>query len=232
MRSARSPTRWPPASVAEPLVHGRPARLAVFASGRGSNLAALLAAFPPPGHAGGAEAIASVRLVVSDRREAGALTLARDAGLPALHLPFGRDRDAFETAAQAELLRARIDLIALAGFMRILSPDFAAHWRGRLLNVHPSLLPAFPGLHPVRRALEAGVDRTGCTVHFVDAGVDTGPIVVRHEVPVLAGDDEAALRARIQRAEHVAYPEAIRAVVRGDAQPAAAPGGPDVRAPS
>jgi phosphoribosylglycinamide formyltransferase 1 len=209
--------------VAEPLVRGRPAHLAVFASGRGSNLAALLAAFPP---GGGPAAVASVRLVVSDRREAGALALARDAGLPARHLPFGRDRDAFEAAAEAELLEARIDVIALAGFMRILSPTFAARWQGRLLNVHPSLLPAFPGLHAVRQALEAGVDRTGCTVHFVDAGVDTGPVIVRHEVPVLPGDDEAALQARIQSAEHVAYPEAIRAVVLGEARPAAAWLGP------
>lgn len=223
MRSARSPTWWPPASVAEPLVRGRSAHLAVFASGRGSNLAALLSAFPPPGSPHGEAAIASVRLVISDRRDAGALALARDAGLPALHLPFGRDRDAFEAAAQAELLRARIDLIALAGFMRILSPDFAARWSGRLLNVHPSLLPAFPGLHAVRQALEAGVDRSGCTVHFVDAGVDTGPVVVRREVPVLTGDDEEALQARIQMAEHLAYPEAIRAVLRGETRSAAAP---------
>jgi phosphoribosylglycinamide formyltransferase 1 len=215
--------------VAEALVHGRPARLAVFASGRGRNLAALVAAFPPPGHPGSAAAIASVGLVVSDRRDAGALTLAREAGLPALHLSFGRGRDAFEAAAQAELEGADIDLIALAGFMRILSPEFAARWHGRLLNVHPSLLPAFPGLHAVRQALEAGVDRTGCTVHFVDAGVDTGPVVVRHEVPVLPGDDEEALHARIQAAEHVAYPEAIRAVVRGDVRPAAAARGTDER---
>jgi phosphoribosylglycinamide formyltransferase 1 len=213
--------------VAEPLAAGRPANLAVFASGRGSNLAALLAAFPPLGEAGGEAGVASVRLVVSDRRDAGALALAREAGLPTLHLPFGRDREVFEAAAQDELLRARIDVIALAGFMRILSPTFAARWHGRLLNVHPSLLPAFPGLHAVRQALEAGVDRTGCTVHFVDAGVDTGPVIVRHEVPVLPGDDEATLQARIQRAEHVAYPEAIRAVVRGEARPTRATPGSD-----
>jgi phosphoribosylglycinamide formyltransferase 1 len=205
--------------VAEPLVRGRPAHVAVFASGRGSNLAALLAAFPSPSEPGGEAAVASVRLVISDRREAGALALAREAGLPALHLPFGRDRAAFEAAAQAELLRARIDVIALAGFMRILSPTFAARWHGRLLNVHPSLLPDFPGLHAVRQALEAGVERTGCTVHFVDAGVDTGPVIVRREVPVSPGDDEVALQARIQTAEHVAYPEAIRAVVRGEVRP-------------
>jgi len=199
---------------------GRTARLAVFASGRGSNLAALLAAFPPVPEAAAADEAAteaSVALVVCDRAEAGALALARAAGVPAAHLPFGRDRTSFEAAAQRELERHRIDLIALAGFMRILSPGFAAAWRGRLLNIHPSLLPAFPGLHAVRQALAAGVDRSGCTVHFVDAGVDTGPAIERRDVPVLRGDDEDALQARIQAEEHLAYPAAVRAVLRGEA---------------
>jgi phosphoribosylglycinamide formyltransferase 1 len=195
-----------------------------MASGRGSNLAALLAAFPPAGAAPGATATsarqdAAVALVISDRRDAGALEKARAAGVRALHLPFGGDRDAFEAAAHDALVRARIDVVALAGFMRILSPAFVGRWHGRMLNVHPSLLPAFPGLHAVRQALEAGVGRSGCTVHFVDAGVDTGPVVVRRSVPVLPGDDEATLQARIQAAEHRAYPEAIRAVVRGEAVP-------------
>lgn len=203
---------------------GRTARIAVFASGRGSNLEALMAAFPPApkvaepdADTAGAAAEACVALVVCDRAEAGALGLARAAGVPAVHLPFGRDRDGFEAAAQRELERHGIDLIALAGFMRILSPGFAATWRGRLLNVHPSLLPSFPGLHAVRQALAAGVDRSGCTVHFVDAGVDTGPAIERRDVPVLVGDDEDALRARIQHVEHVAYPAAVRAVLRGEA---------------
>jgi phosphoribosylglycinamide formyltransferase 1 len=204
--------------VAEPLTPGRPARLAVLASGRGSNLAALLAAFPPEATAA-TPADATVALVISDRREAGALALARAAGVPALHLPFGRDRAAFEAAAHEALREAAIDVVALAGFMRILSPTFVAHWHGRLLNVHPSLLPAFPGLHAVGQALAAGVHTAGCTVHFVDAGVDTGPVVVRRAVPVLPGDDEATLQARIQAAEHLAYPEAVRAVVRGAAAP-------------
>ena len=209
-----------------PFPLGRTARLAVFASGRGSNLAALMATFPPApettevdatGAGAGKGVEATVALVVCDRAGAGAMALARAGGVPAVHLPFGRDRASFEAAAQRELERHAIDLVALAGFMRILSPDFAAAWRGRLLNIHPSLLPEFPGLHAVRRALAAGVDHSGCTVHFVDAGVDTGPVIERRAVPVLAGDDEDALQARIQAAEHVAYPAAVRAVLRGAA---------------
>ena len=193
---------------------GRRARLAVFASGRGSNLAALIAAFPP----GGGDPHAEVVLVIGDRAEAGALTIARDAGIAAVHLPYTRGRDAFEWAAQAELAARAVDLVALAGFMRILSPAFAFAWRGRLLNVHPSLLPAFPGLHAVRQALAAGASVSGCTVHFVDAGVDTGPVIARQALPVLEGDDEATLQARIQAQEHRIFPAAVRAVLRGEAR--------------
>ncbi len=200
--------------MAEPFPLGRPARLAVFASGRGSNLAALLEAFPPTTDPEGVDA--AVALVISDRSGAGALELARTAGVPALHVPFRPDRDSFERAALAELTKARIDLVLLAGFMRILSPAFVARWPGRLLNVHPSLLPAFPGIHAVRQALDAGVARTGCTIHFVDDGVDTGPVVARHEVPVEPGDDETTLQARIQAVEHRAFPDAVRLVVRGE----------------
>jgi len=205
---------------------GRPARLAVLASGRGSNLAALMASFPPGRGVASPAADASVVLVVSDRRDAGALALARDAGVSAVHIAFGRDREGFEAATQRELERHRVDLIALAGFMRVLSPGFTARWRGRLVNVHPSLLPAFPGLHAVRQALAAGVERSGCTVHFVDAGVDTGPVIERREVPVLPGDDEATLQARIQAMEHEAFPAAVRAVLRGDASLSETGGGP------
>lgn len=205
--------------MADPFPLGRTARLAVLASGRGSNLAALLDAYPPlPAEAadGAAPPVAAVALVISDRHDAGALGLARAAGVPAAHLPFAPDRAAFEAAALAALERAGVDLVVLAGFMRVLSPAFVARWPGRLLNVHPSLLPAFPGLHAVRQALAAGVERSGCTVHFVDAGVDTGPVIVRHEVPVLPDDDEVSLQTRIQAAEHRAYPEAVGAVVRGE----------------
>ncbi len=109
-----------------------------------------------------------------------------------------------------------IDLICLAGFMRLLSSDFNAHWRGRILNIHPSLLPAFPGLHSQRQALRAGVSESGCTVHFVDAGVDSGPVVLQRRVPVLPDDTEETLSARILTEEHRAYPEAVRRVLTGE----------------
>ncbi len=191
----------------------RPARLAVFASGRGSNLAALLEAFPP-GHP-----VASVRLVISNRAEAGALERARTAGVKAVHIPFGRDREEFERAAVGVLESAHIDLICLAGFMRVLSPAFVARYEKRILNIHPSLLPAFPGLRAVERALAAGVKETGCTVHFVDAGVDTGPTIVQRRVPVRAADTADTLAARILAEEHRAYPEAVRRVLLGMPHP-------------
>ena len=190
----------------------RPARLAVFASGRGSNLAALLENFPPE------HPLASVRLVVSNRAEAGALERAREAGVEAVHIPFGREREEFERAAVGVSGAADIDLICLAGFMRVLSPTFVARYEGRILNIHPSLLPAFPGLGAVERALEAGVTESGCTVHFVDAGVDTGPIIVQRRVPVHADDTADTLAARILAEEHRAYPEAVRRVLAGAAQ--------------
>jgi len=193
----------------------RPARLAVFASGRGSNLASLLDAFPPDGR----DSLAAVRLVVSDRAGATALQRAREAGLHAHHIPFGRDREGFEAGAEARLREHAIDLVCLAGFMRVLSPAFAARWAGRLVNVHPSLLPAFRGLHAPRQALIAGAAVSGCTVHFVDAGVDTGRTIVQRRVPVERGDDEASLAARILREEHLAYPEAVRLVLRGEVAP-------------
>lgn len=188
---------------------GRPARLAVLASGRGSNLQALLTAFPP-GHE-----LASVVLVVSNKAGAQALERARAAGVAARHVAWP-DRASFE-AALGELLReAEVDLVCLAGFMRLLSPAFTAAWTGRLLNVHPSLLPAFPGLDAHGQALRAGVAETGCTVHMVDEGVDTGPVVLQRRVKVVEGDDAASLAARVLAAEHVAYPEAVRLVLRGE----------------
>jgi len=197
------------------------ARVAVFASGSGTNLQALLDAFPP----NGADPLARVVLVVSDRRAARALDRAHRAGAEAEHVAYPRrpdgslDRAAFEARAGALLEEHRIDLVALAGFLRIVSPGFVAAWSGRLLNVHPSLLPAFPGLHAVRQALDAGVPSTGCTVHFVDAGVDTGPAIVQRTVAVAPGDTEDALQARVQWEEHLAYPEAVRRVLRGEAKP-------------
>ncbi len=187
----------------------RPARLAVFASGCGSNLRSLTEAFPP------ADPLASVDLLISNRRTAGALELAKAYGVSAHVLPFGSDRRRFEGEANVLLAAAQIDLICLAGFMRLLSPEFTAHWAGRLLNIHPSLLPAFPGLHPQRQALAAGVRESGCTVHFVDAGVDTGAATLQRRVPVLPDDTEETLAARILREEHQAYPEAVRRVLTG-----------------
>ncbi len=193
----------------------RQARLAVFASGRGSNLASLLGAFPPAGD----EPLAAVRLVVSDRDGSQALERARAAGIAAEHVPFGRDREGFERRADALLREHAIDLVCLAGFMRVLSAPFTERWNGRVLNVHPSLLPAFRGLRAQRQALAAGVRETGCTVHFVDAGVDTGHVIVQRRVPVEPADDEASLAARILDQEHLAYPEAVRLVLRGEVRP-------------
>ncbi|RIH85935.1 Phosphoribosylglycinamide formyltransferase [Meiothermus luteus] len=199
-----------------PFPLGRPARLAVLASGRGSNLEALLRAFPPE------DALGQVVLVISDRRGAPALQKAARAGVEAEYLPWPKGeggRACFEEAAGQLLRERRIDLVLLAGFMRILSPQFVDQWAGRILNIHPSLLPAFPGLHAQRQALQAGVRETGCTVHFVDAGVDTGPIILQRRVPVLPGDTEETLSARILEQEHLAYPEAVRRVLRGEVQP-------------
>jgi len=189
---------------------GRPARIAVLASGRGSNLEALLQAFPEGDAAG------TVRLVISNRAAAAALDKARAAGVEALHLPYG-DGESFAAAATAALERAGIDLVCLAGFMRILPPTFVRRYRGRLLNIHPSLLPAFRGLHAQRQALEAGVAESGCTVHFVDEGIDTGAVIEQRRVPVLPDDDEASLAERIRREEHRAFPEAVRSVLSGHA---------------
>jgi phosphoribosylglycinamide formyltransferase-1 len=190
----------------------RPARIAVLASGRGSNLEALLLAFGPR------DPVGRVALVLSNKPAAGALAVARRYGVEARHVPFP-ERDAFERGARDALSEAGIDLVCLAGFMRILSPGFVSAFRGRLLNIHPSLLPAFRGLHAQRQALEAGVPESGCTVHFVDAGVDTGAVVTQRRVPVLPGDDEATLAERILAEEHRAYPEAVRCVLLGRAVP-------------
>ncbi len=192
----------------------RPARLAVLASGRGSNLEALLKAFPPD------DPLGRVVLVLSDQPQAPALQKAVQAGVEAVYVPWPKGGRAQFEETTLQLLRAhRIDLVLLAGFMRLLSPSFVAAWPGRILNIHPSLLPQFPGLHAQRQALEAGVRETGCTVHFVDEGVDTGPIILQRRVPVLPGDTEESLSARILAEEHQAYPEAVRRVLRGEAWP-------------
>ena len=182
-------------------------RLAILLSGRGSNFEAIADAT-----AAGVIPDAEIVAVVSDVATAPGLARARQRGLPGYavdRIEFG-SRAAHEKAIQEILESARPDLICLAGYMRVLSPRFVAAWRGRILNIHPSLLPKFPGLEPQRRALEAGEKTSGCTVHFVDEGTDTGPIILRREVPILPGDSVETLSQRILEEEHRAYPEAIQ----------------------
>ena len=186
-------------------------KVAVLISGRGSNLQALIdacaeRAFP-----------AEIGLVLSNRGDAQGLERAAQAGIPAQVISH-RDyatRDSFDAALDAALQPAGVGLICLAGFMRLLGEVFVERWRDRLINIHPSLLPAFRGLDTHSRALAAGVRFTGCTVHFVRAAVDDGPIIVQAAVPVLPGDDEAALAARVLAAEHRAYPLALRLIAEG-----------------
>lgn len=183
-----------------------PVPVAVLLSGRGSNLIALHAAMTR------GEVPARIALVLSDQEDAPGLERARERGLPALALPRRQfpDRESHETAILAALRRAGVEWVCLAGYLRLLSPRFVASFPERILNIHPSLLPAFPGLHAQRQALEHGVRVSGCTVHLVDAELDSGPIVVQRPVAVAEGDDEAALAARILAEEHLAYPAALR----------------------
>jgi phosphoribosylglycinamide formyltransferase-1 len=186
-------------------------RLGVLVSGGGTNLQALLDACTRPDYP------AEVALVLSNVPTAGALERARKAGVPSKvvdHKAFGARAD-FERALGEALAAAGVELVCLAGFMRLLSADLLGRYPGRVLNIHPSLLPAFPGLHAQRQALERGVKVAGCTVHFVDAGMDTGPILAQAAVPVLPGDDEASLSARILQEEHRLYPLAVKLVATG-----------------
>ncbi len=185
-------------------------RLAILVSGRGSNFESIADAVDS-----GAIPNAEIVAVVSDVPQARGLARARERGLPAFVFDRERfpSRRAQEGAILAELDQVRPDLVCLAGYMRILSPEFVLRYRGRILNIHPALLPRFPGLDVQRRALEAGESESGCTVHFVDEGTDTGPIVLQRKVPVLQGDTEESLSARILAEEHRAYPEAIARVL-------------------
>jgi len=186
-------------------------RVGVLASGRGSNLQALLDA------GSRADYPARVVVVVSDREDARALARARAAGVSSLFVnPKDHgDRAAYDAVLTKTLEHHEVGLVCLAGFMRILSPVFVRAWQGRLMNIHPSLLPAFPGLHAQRQALDHGVRIAGATVHFVDEGVDTGPIVLQAAVPVEATDTEETLAARILIEEHRIYPEAVRLFAEG-----------------
>ena len=189
-------------------------RVAILISGRGSNMMALAA------EARAADYPAEVALVISNRPEAPGLQLALAAGIRALvidHQAYAT-REAFDAAVEAALTAEGIELVCHAGFMRIQTDAFAARWLGRQLNIHPSLLPSFKGLHPHKQALDAGVRIAGCTVHFVTPELDAGPIVAQAAVPVLAGDTPATLAARVLVAEHRLYPFALRLVASGQAR--------------
>ena len=183
-------------------------KLGVLISGRGSNLQALIDAAADPAYP------AAIAAVISNRGDAPGLARATERGIQA-HVIADPDRAAFAAAADRVLREAGVGLVALAGFMRILDTRFVAAWTDRMINIHPSLLPAFPGLHPQRQALAAGVKFSGCTVHFVRDAVDTGPIIAQAVVPVIDGDDEEALAARILAAEHRLYPLAVRLFAEG-----------------
>ena len=178
-------------------------RVGVLISGRGSNLQALIDAARDMAYP------AEIALVISNRPEAQGLQRAAQAGIPYQTIA-ERDRAAFAVAADSALRGHGVELVAAAGFMRLLDADFVAAWHDRMINIHPSLLPAFPGLHPQRQALMAGARFSGCTVHFVRVEVDTGPIIAQAVVPVLDDDNEERLSARILAAEHRLYPLALR----------------------
>jgi phosphoribosylglycinamide formyltransferase-1 len=186
-------------------------RLGVLISGRGSNLQALIDACAAPAYP------AEIALVISNRSDAPGLARAAAAKL-ATAVVADRDRSGFAAIADARLREAGVELVCLAGFMRILDTGFVEAWRDRIVNIHPSLLPAFPGLHAQRQALAAGVRFAGCTVHFVRAQVDSGPIIAQAVVPVRPGDDEEKLSARILAAEHRLYPLAVRLLGEGRAR--------------
>jgi phosphoribosylglycinamide formyltransferase 1 len=185
--------------------------LGVLVSGRGSNLQAILDACARPAFP------ARVAVVISDRERAVALERARAAGVEALWInpKDFTDRESFDLVLVRELTTRGVGLVCHAGFMRILSPVYVRAFAGRALNIHPSLLPAFPGLHAQRQALDHGVKVSGATVHFVDEGMDTGPIVLQAAVPVEPGDTEDTLAARILEQEHRLYPRAIRLYAEG-----------------
>jgi phosphoribosylglycinamide formyltransferase-1 len=186
-------------------------RLAILISGRGSNMETLLKAAQQPGCP-----YAPV-LVLANKPDAGGLEKARGNGVAAEaidHKLFGKDREAFERAMDARLKAAGVELVALAGFMRVLTPWFVNEWAGRLINIHPSLLPKYPGVDTHKRCLEAGDTVHGCTVHQVTAGVDEGPVIGQAEIDVMPGDTPDALAARVLKAEHVLFPRCLAAVAR------------------
>lgn len=189
-------------------------RIGVLGSGKGSNFVAIADA------CANGKIPAGIAVVISDVADAGILQRARERGLRGEFIPPGKFRTKLDDDAERvfidTLQNANVDLILLAGFMRILKGEFLRVFANRVVNIHPSLLPAFPGLQSWKQALDYGVKFTGCTVHFVDQGVDTGPIIAQQTVPVLAGDTAESLHQRIQQAEWDLYPEAVNALARGD----------------
>jgi phosphoribosylglycinamide formyltransferase 1 len=207
-------------------------RTAVLISGRGSNMSALIEAARSPNFS------AKIVLVLSDNAAAAGLPIARKQGVAAETIDYETylGREAFEAALDARLLAASAEIVCLAGFMRILSPLFVERWNGRLLNIHPSLLPNLRGLQTHERALAHGLSEHGCTVHFVTPALDAGRTIAQARVPVLPGDDADALAARVLKEEHRIYPEALNAVARSlragraaSAQPSLAGGGNSIK---
>lgn len=192
---------------------GKKMRLGVLGSGKGSNFVAITQAIQ------NGSLPAEVTLVLSDMPEAGILQHARDLGISAQFIPPGAFRTKLDPTAESAFIQAlqdaQVDLVVLAGFMRILKGDFLRAFEGRVVNIHPSLLPSFPGLEAWKQALSYGVKVTGCTVHWVDQGVDTGPILAQRAVPVLEGDTVASLHQRIQEAERSLYPETLARLAQG-----------------
>jgi len=187
-------------------------RVGILISGRGSNMAALIEAAKAPGYP------AEIVLVLSNKADAGGLATAAANGIATAiieHKTFGKDREAFDAAMQSELQRHEVEIVCLAGFMRILTAGFCEAWMGRMINIHPALLPSFKGLDTHARALESGVKLHGCTTHFVTPGMDEGPIILQAAVPVLDDDTEARLGTRVLAEEHRIYPETLRLLASG-----------------
>ncbi len=190
-------------------------RVAILISGGGSNMVALVDSMT-------GDHPARPCLVLSNNEGAGGLEKAAARGVPVAvvdHRPFAGDRAGFEAALQRELEKAGAEIVCLAGFMRILTPDFVANWQGRMLNIHPSLLPKYPGLDTHARALAAGDAEAGCTVHEVTAELDAGPILGQARVPVMPGDTPDTLAARVLENEHILYPAVLRRFAAGDRRP-------------
>ncbi|QWG26018.1 phosphoribosylglycinamide formyltransferase [Bradyrhizobium sediminis] len=187
-------------------------RVAILISGRGSNMAALIEAARPK------DFPAEIVVVISNRADAGGLDRAKASGIPTVTIeskPFGKDRAAFEAVLQTALDQHRVELICLGGFMRLFTAEFVQRWFGRMLNIHPSLLPSFPGLEPQAQALRAGVKISGATVHFVIPETDAGPILMQGAVAVADADTPDTLAERILGIEHRIYPEALRLLASG-----------------